>query len=249
MAVLYRVSTPDAAFPLVMKVPRLGPGEPAASVISFEIEQMVLAALRGPHVPRFVTSREDVERPYIVMEYVQGRSLEEWVERAPVPAEEVARLGAAVATALHALHLQDAIHLDVKPSNVMIRPGGEAVLIDFGLAHHGHYPDLLAEEVRQPVGSAPYIAPEQVLGVRCDPRSDVFALGPPRARHGRAAVRRADLPATLRRRLWRDRPATSDRADVPEWLQYVILRCLEVDAGVATRPPPRSRSISRIRPR
>ena len=47
MAVLYRVSAPDAAFPLIMKVPRLGPGEPASSVISFEIEQMVLAALRG----------------------------------------------------------------------------------------------------------------------------------------------------------------------------------------------------------
>ena len=56
------------------------------------------------------------------MEHVEGRSLAEWAERAPLPAEEVARLGAALATALHALHLQDAIHLDVKPSNVMVRP-------------------------------------------------------------------------------------------------------------------------------
>jgi nucleotide-binding universal stress UspA family protein/predicted Ser/Thr protein kinase len=235
MAVLYRVSAPDAAFPLIMKVPRLGPGEPASSVISFEIEQMVLAALRGPHVPRFVTSREDAERPYIVMEYVQGRSLDEWVERAPLPAEEVARLGAAVATALHALHLQDAIHLDVKPSNVMIRPGGEAVLIDFGLAHHGHYPDLLAEEVRRPVGSAPYIAPEQVLGVRCDPRSDIFALGAVlyELATGELPFGAPSSQATLRRRLWRDPvPPRAIARDVPEWLQHVILRCLEVDAGV-----------------
>jgi len=61
----------------------------------------------------------------------------------------VARLGAALATALHALHVQEAIHLDVKPSNVIVRPGGEAVLIDLGLAHHAHYPDLLAEEFRR----------------------------------------------------------------------------------------------------
>ena len=63
---------------------------------------------------------------------------------------ELARLGAAVGTAMHGVHLQEAIHLDVKPSNVMIRPGGEAVLVDFGLAQHAHYPDLLAEEYPQP---------------------------------------------------------------------------------------------------
>jgi serine/threonine protein kinase len=59
----------------------------------------------------------------------------------------------------------------------MVRPGGEAVLIDFGLARHAHYPDLLAEEFHRPVGSAPYISPEQVLGMRDTPRTDVFALG------------------------------------------------------------------------
>ena len=156
------------------------------------------------------------------MEYVQGRSLEEWVERAPIPAEEVARLGAAVATALHALHLQDAIHLDVKPSNVIIRPGGEAVLIDFGLARHGHYPDLLAEEVRQPVGSAPYISPEQVIGVRWDPRSDVFALGAVLYE-----LATGELPFGTRPPLRRSASGSGatpclharSRGTVPEWLQ------------------------------
>jgi nucleotide-binding universal stress UspA family protein len=234
MAVLYRVTAPGFEFPLLMKIPRLGPGEPAASVMSFEVEQAVLGAVKGPYVPRLVSARDDAERPYLVMERIEGRSLSEWAESAPLPADEIARIGAALATALHALHLQDAIHLDVKPSNVMIRPTGEAVLIDFGLAHHGHYPDLLAEEFRRPIGSAPYISPEQVLGVRCDPRSDVFALGALlyELATGDTPFGSPTSPAALRKRLWRDPvPPRALVRDVPEWLQEVILRCLEPDAA------------------
>ena len=72
---------------------------------------------------------------------------------------------------------QDAVHLDLKPDNVIIKADGDVVLIDFGLAYHAHFPDLLAEEHRFAAGSAPYISPEQVLGTRSDPRSDIFALG------------------------------------------------------------------------
>jgi nucleotide-binding universal stress UspA family protein len=232
MAVLYRVTGPDAGFPLVMKVPRFGHGEPGESVVSFEVEQLVLAALEGAHVPRFVASGDLTREPYIVMEEVLGRSLAEWTDAAPVEPAVVARLGAAVGTALHELHLQGAIHLDLKPANVIIRPSGEAVLIDFGLARHAHYPDLLAEELRTPIGSAPYMSPEQVMGVRWDPRSDTFALG---AILYELATGRLPwgLPASrtaLRRRLWRDPvPPRAIVPTVPEWLQEVILRCLAAD--------------------
>ncbi len=232
MAVIYRVSGPDTGFPMIMKCPRLGPGEPAESVISFEVEQLVLAALKGPHVPRLVASGDLARQPYLVMEYVEGRSLKEWTERAPIGAEEAARLGAALATALYGIHLQEAIHLDLKPSNVMIRPGGEAVLIDFGLAHHAHYPDLLAEEIRSPIGSAPYISPEQVMGIRWEPRSDQFALGVLLYE-----LVTARLPfgaptslSALRKRLWRDPvPPRALVPTVPEWFQEIVLRCLRPD--------------------
>ena len=59
----------------------------------------------------------------------------------------------------------------------MFRRSGEAVLIDFGLSHHNQLPDLLQEEFRLPYGTAPYMAPERLLGVRDDPRSDLFSLG------------------------------------------------------------------------
>jgi nucleotide-binding universal stress UspA family protein len=232
MAVIYEVTGRDEGFPLVMKVPRLGFGEPAESVVSFEVEQLVLAALHGPAVPRFVAAGDIARQPYLVMERVDGRSLESWTDRAPVEPLELARLGAALGTALHSIHLQEAIHLDVKPSNVIVRPGGEAVLVDFGLAHHAHYPDLLAEEIRSPIGSAPYISPEQVMGVRWDPRSDVFALGVVlyELATGRYPFGTPSTLSALRRRLWRDPPPPRAVAKgTPEWLQEVILRCLEPD--------------------
>jgi nucleotide-binding universal stress UspA family protein len=234
MAVLYRVSGPETGFPLLMKVPRLGHGEPASSLISFEVEQMILEVLTGPHVPRFVAKGDLARVPFIVMERIEGTPLQEWVARAPLPAEEVARIGAALATALHSVHLQDAIHLDLKPSNVMIRPDGQAVLVDFGLAHHGHFPDLLAEEYRRPIGSAPYISPEQIAGGRSDPRSDLFSLGVVlyELATGQYPFGQPSSERGLRARLWRAPvPPRALVPALPEWLQEVILRCLEVDAG------------------
>lgn len=234
MGVIHRVTGRDVPFPMVMKIPRLGPGEPATSVISFEVEQTILAALTGPHVPRFVAAGDLERQPYLVMEEIPGGSLEAAVERAPVPAEEVARLGVALATGVHALHQQETIHLDLKPGNVLLRPTGEAVLIDLGLAHHAHYPDLLAEEFQRPIGSAPYISPEQVVGSRSDPRSDLFAIGVIlyELATGRLPFGAPTTRAGLRRRLWRDpTPPRAIVKDLPEWLQELILRCLEPDAS------------------
>ena len=140
------------------------------------------------------------------MEYVEGTRLDDWVEPAPKAPEEIARLGSALALALHDVHRQDVAHLDLKPTNVLYRPSGEAVLIDFGLAHHAQYPDLLAEELHHPVGNWVYMAPEQVVGVRCDPRSDIFALGAMlyQLATGRLPFGNPSTRKELRRRLYRE---------------------------------------------
>jgi nucleotide-binding universal stress UspA family protein len=235
MGVLLTVDAPeDRGYPLVMKIPRLGYGEPAEAVVSYEVEQNVMSVLQGPHVPRYVAAGDLAVQPYIVMELVQGECLKERVDRIPLPVDEVAALGGAVATALRSLHQQEVVHLDVKPSNVILRASGEAVLIDFGLAHHAHYPDLLAEESRNPMGSAPYISPEQVLGVRSDPRSDLFALGAMLYEFatGRMPFGSPTGPSGLRRRLHADPvPPRAIRKEIPEWLQEVILHLLEPDAN------------------
>ena len=233
MAWIYRLLGPAGPLPLVMKIPRLGPGEPAINVISFEQCRMVLGALRqGPHYPTLVAYGDVETTPYLVMEYVEGRPLSESMREAPRPPEEVAALGAKLALALHEIHRQDVIHLDLKSANVLYRPGGEATLVDFGLAHHGHFPDLLAEEVRTPVGNWEYMSPEQILGIRCDPRSDLFALGALlyELATGRLPFGRPRSLAQLRRRLYLDPvPPRALCADVPDWLQEIVLHCLEVD--------------------
>ena len=234
MASIYRLAGLAGPLPLIIKIPRLGPGERAVNVIAFEVCRMVLGALgQGPHHPTLVAFGDVETTPYLVMEYVDGVRLNDWVDRAPIAAEEIARLGAAVALALDDLHRQGVAHLDLKPTNVLYRSSGEAVLVDFGLAHHSHYPDLLAEEFRTPVGNWVYMAPEQVVGVRCDPRSDIFALGAIlyHLATGQFPFGNPHSSAELRERLHRDpEPPRALVAATPGWLQEIILRCLEIDA-------------------
>src|SRR5512137_1131013 len=88
MGVLLVVEAPvDPGFPLVMKIPRLGYGEPAEAVVSYEVEQLVMSVLKGPHVPRYVAAGDLAVQPYIVMEQVVGECLKERVERLPLPPE------------------------------------------------------------------------------------------------------------------------------------------------------------------
>src|SRR6185295_2788132 len=158
-----------------------------------------------------------------------GERLDDWLHRAPMPAEEVARIGSAIALALHDVHRQEVVHLDLKPTNVLFRANGEAVLIDFGLARHGHYPDLLAEELRVPLGNWVYMAPEQIAGVRCDARSDLYALGGMLYEFatGQLPFGRPATVAALRGRLYRDPvPPRALVPAIPEWLQEIVLRCL-----------------------
>lgn len=220
-------------FPLLMKVPRTERGAGAEGLLAFETELSILPLLSGPHVPRFVAAGELSRTPYIVVEWIEGGSLQHRLDRERPTVDAVARLGAAIADALHSLHAQGAIHLDLKPDNVIVRDSGSVALIDFGMAHHVHVPDLLAEEKRFAAGSAPYVSPEQVLGQRSDPRSDLFALG---VMLYEMATRKLPFgsPRTLAGlsdRLWMDPVPPRERlSTLPRWFQEIVLRCLEPTA-------------------
>ncbi len=232
MARLWSVSKPGIDLPLLMKVPVLGEGADPAAIVSFEMEQMIMARISGPHVPKFLAAGDFAVHPYIVMERLAGRSLLPRLQELPLPYEEVAQIGRKVAKALEDLHRQHVIHLDIKPSNILFRPSGEAVLIDFGLSRHTQLPDLMQEEFRLPYGTAPYMAPEQLLGARHDPRSDQFALGVLLYffSTGVRPFGDSERLSAMKKRLWRDpKPPRLLRRDYPPWLQEIVLRCLEVE--------------------
>ena len=223
----------DPGFPLVMKVPRLGRGESTLGIDSFEVEQMILPTLGGPHVPRFLATGDVTATPYIVMERIEGASLAGIVLKGPLPPDEVARIGAELADAVQSVHAQNVVHLDLKPENVMLRPSGEVVLLDFGFARHAHYPDLLGEEQHFAAGSAAYVSPEQLQDDRSDARSDLYALGVLlyELATGEQPFGQPQTLTGMRDRLWREPvPPRAVNAAIPPWLQEIILHCLEHDA-------------------
>jgi serine/threonine protein kinase len=232
MATLWSVTHPDIAVPLLMKIPRVSEGEDPAAIVSFEMEQMILPRLSGPHVPACFGTGDFAHQAYVVIERIPGVTLYKRIDNLPLAYEEARALVGKIALALADLHRQNVIHHDIKPSSIMFRDSGEAVLIDYGLSHHNQLPDLLQEEFRLPYGTAPYMAPERLLGVRDDPRSDLFSLGV-LLYFFTTGVRPFGETETLRgmkRRLWRDpQPPRKLRADYPPWLQEVVLRCLEID--------------------
>jgi len=232
MALLWSVTHPDIATPLLMKVPRVSEGEDPAAIVSFEMEQMILPRLSGSHVPACFGTGDFARQPYVVIERIPGDTLYRRLNELPLGYAEAAAIIGQIAVALADLHRQNVIHHDIKPSSIMFRATGEAVLIDFGLSHHNQLPDLLQEEFRLPYGTAPYMAPERLLGRRDDPRSDLFSLGV-LAYFFSTGVRPFGETETLRgmrRRLWRDPyPPRKLRPDYPPWLQESVLRCLEIE--------------------
>ncbi|WP_420132542.1 serine/threonine protein kinase [Rhodopseudomonas sp.] len=231
MASLFAVHKADDPMPMVMKIPRMGEGEDPAAIVSFEMEQMLMPRLRGPHVPHFVALSDFSKHPYIVMERIAGEPLLARLPDLPLPYDEAVAIAAKIAAAVADLHRQHVIHHDIKPSNIMFRPSGEAVMLDMGLACSDQLPDLMQEEFRLPFGTAPYMAPERLLGVRNDPRSDLFGLGVLLYffTTGIRPFGETETMYGMRRRLWRDPvPPRKLRPDYPPWLQEVVLRCLEI---------------------
>ena len=230
MANVYAVGAARARPPLVLKTPKLGLDHPLSSLMAFENEMLVLARLRGPHVPRLVASSDPRLHPYLIMERIEGDALAQAARRAPIELDELHDLGVRLCRAVQALHHQNVIHLDLNPSNVRNRANGEMVLIDFGLAHHAQLPDLHDAAFGEEEGTTPYIAPEQLHHVRSDSRSDIYAIGAIlyQLATGQYPYGRPNLLSLAKRLVQSPLPPRCHRPELPAWLQEIILRCLEI---------------------
>lgn len=231
-ATIWAVTHPEHKRPMVMKVPTIADGYDAPTIVGFEIEQMIMPRLSGPYVPTIIAVGDFSVMPYIVTEKIDGQSLLGVFDEAPLGAYEIVDIISHMARAVHDLHKQHVIHLDLKPDNFLKRSDGTLVVIDFGLSRHDQLPDLLAEEFEIPMGTYPYIAPEQFLKQRDDLRSDLYALGAMayELATGRAPFGKPERLSGVRRRLWqRPVPPRLLNPEIPEWLQEILLRALEMD--------------------
>jgi hypothetical protein len=100
MGTLFHVTKPGFSQPLVMKLPRLGPDQPSEAIIGFETEATISPTLKGPHAPACVAVGDLTSTPYLVFEFVEGECLEQRMATGPLPALEVASVGAALADGL-----------------------------------------------------------------------------------------------------------------------------------------------------
>src|SRR3954454_5445474 len=126
MATLWSVTRADVPVPMLMKIPRVAEGDDASAIVGFEMEQMILPRLSGPHVPACFGTGDFARQPYVVIERIPGQTLYKRLGELPLPYEEARLIAGRIADALADLHRQNVIHHDLKPSSIMFRDSGEA---------------------------------------------------------------------------------------------------------------------------
>jgi serine/threonine protein kinase len=231
LSTLYRVTHPDHAIPLVMKVPKLGAILPASVFSGFESEIHILRQLSGLYTPRYVACGDMASCPYLVMEFIPGGDLQAYAEQAPVSIDKLCELMIPVCRAINELHRHNVIHLDLTPQNVRFRSRNDVVIIDYGSAHHAKLPDMYTDAHEDAPNTLAYVAPEQLYHVRNDSRSDIYAIGVMCYQLATGV-----LPfgignhVTVKRRMYLPPlPPRAINKEVHPWLQEIILKCMAID--------------------
>ena len=221
----------------------------------FQREAHVLASLNHPNIAAIYGVEEVASVRALVMELVDGSTLEDRIGGVPLPLDEAVIIAAQIADALGAAHDQGIIHRDLKPANIKVKADGTVKVLDFGLAkatgpaEAGHYlPDgsvrLKADASASPtittpamtqmgvlLGTAAYMSPEQAKGRPADKRSDVWAFGCVfyEMLAGQRAFAEDDISETLAAVLKSEPDWTRFPADVPQPIRTLIQRCLVKD--------------------
>ncbi|MCB0975018.1 MAG: Stk1 family PASTA domain-containing Ser/Thr kinase [Actinobacteria bacterium] len=147
-----------------------------AFVERFRREARAAGSLQHPNIVGVYDWGAEHGTYFIVMEYIPGETLRSLLKRyGALPPNEVARIGADIAGALHFAHGRGVVHRDVKPGNVLVTPDGDVEVTDFGIAQAGPSQDLT--QTGSVMGTANYFSPEQAQGLPVDHRSDVYSLG------------------------------------------------------------------------
>jgi len=235
-AIVWRGFDEHLARPVAIKLLHPHHAGDATVVERFQREARAAAGLSHPTVVRiYDTGRED-RIVWLVMELVEGPSLRDvLLRREPLDPVVVAAFGEQVARALAAAHDKGIVHRDIKPANVLIATDGTVKVTDFGIAKALSGVDETLTNPGTVMGTAAYVAPEQLEGVDIDARADVYALGVVmyEALVGRPAFSGDTPAATAAMRLsYELLPTRRARPDVPEELDEVVTRATRRDRNV-----------------
>ncbi len=206
----------------------------------FEQEARAVAALNHPNILAIHDIGEHDGTPFIVSELLEGTSLRTELESGPLPPRRAAEYAMQIAQGLAAAHNKNIIHRDLKPENIFVTKEGRVKILDFGLAKvapsaggsdsAGLTLTSSPTEAGVVMGTAGYMAPEQVRGSAVDSRADIFAFGAVlyEMLSGRRAFRRDTAAETMTAILKEDPPEISEMAHpVPPGLERIVRRCLE----------------------
>jgi eukaryotic-like serine/threonine-protein kinase len=149
----------------------------ASFVDRFRREAQAAARLNHPGIVSVYDSGTDGETPYIVMQFIEGRTLADYLASGKtIPPMKATQVAKEIAEALAAAHAEGVIHRDIKPANVMVTRDGKVLVMDFGIARLISGPET-APQTSAVLGTASYLSPEQAQGHSVDARSDIYALG------------------------------------------------------------------------
>jgi serine/threonine protein kinase len=234
MGVVYEARDPSLNRTIALKVVRLVFAVSDKERDNFEkrflLEARVAARLSHPGI----VVVHDIDRDagtgllYIALEYLEGRTLAQILnDEGLLPWPEALRVVREVAEALHYAHGRGIVHRDIKPANIMVLPGGDVKIMDFGLAKHEMGHELTA--AGQLVGTPLFMAPEQVSGKPVDGRTDIFSLGSVTYTllTGRRPFAADSVPRIMAKVVHQEPPRPSSiRADLPESLDYLVARAM-----------------------
>ena len=240
---MYRARDPRLGREVAVKVISSDEAGQADGQGRFEQEARAVAALSHPNILAVHDVGSHGGTSYVVFELLDGETLQQRLERGPIPVRKTTEYGVQICRGLAAAHARGIVHRDLKPQNLFLTADGQVKILDFGLAKRQEpsSPGSAAErgenrtatEAGLVLGTAGYMSPEQARGRPADARSDLFALGAIlyEMLSGRRAFEGESPADTISAILNRDPPeiAAASAEPVPPGLERVIRHCLEKD--------------------